>query len=413
MSFELLDCLYGRIALPDELGQLAALPIVQRLRHVGLSNVDSVSLSGISGTRRYEHVVAVAYLSLNLGLYHRLSDFEKRTLSAAALLHDWAIGPFGHLLEEAAEYSGVDYDHEKKLESLLSTKHPGETGGVGLQIYYGRQTGLNSWAVKTFSGDDRRALKAISQNILGDERLGKLISGRIDIDNLDNVCRMAFHMGLEFDKALPLKIVQGIEGVTDDGLFELTQPAFANLKIWSSLRETVYQHLMPAMPDFSAKTMIIHAAAAALSSGVLKADSWKLTEPMFLAALTEAAGFPRETIERWALGEYWDTTPITWFSGNAPSLAALKELDQHLTSILDRKCFSYRIKDKRHRQVQVRVKNAGERKIGSSSTQWLYAISSPEKAPFRKKDVKTILDTVRDRFNTSAASSRSAEGGLF
>src|SRR5690349_5656478 len=100
----ILDPLYGELTLPKAIVQLLSKPIVQRLRHIRLSNIDSLDMPGIANISRYEHVVGTAYLLSQTGLFSKL-DVETATwLQAAALLHDWAILPYGHLIEEASQY---------------------------------------------------------------------------------------------------------------------------------------------------------------------------------------------------------------------------------------------------------------------------------------------------------------------
>ena len=62
-----LDPLYGRIRLDDDLIALVRTPVVQRLRHVRLSNIDSVDMPAIANLSRFEHVLGVAYLAGEVG----------------------------------------------------------------------------------------------------------------------------------------------------------------------------------------------------------------------------------------------------------------------------------------------------------------------------------------------------------
>ena len=55
-----LDVLYGDVALSDEIADLVGRPLLQRLRHIRLSNIDSLDMPGISGTSRFEHALGTA-----------------------------------------------------------------------------------------------------------------------------------------------------------------------------------------------------------------------------------------------------------------------------------------------------------------------------------------------------------------
>src|SRR6266851_9812988 len=124
------DALYGSVEFDDAIADLAGIPLVQRLRHVRLSNIDSIDLPGISNVSRYEHSLGVARLADLTGLRAKLSDFEKVMLTASAMLHDLAITASGHLVEEAFQYVGSHFDHEQRLSEIVSDAAPEEIGGV-------------------------------------------------------------------------------------------------------------------------------------------------------------------------------------------------------------------------------------------------------------------------------------------
>ena len=96
-----LDPIYGSIQISESLSTLVQKPVVQRLRHIRLSNIDSVDIPSIANLSRFEHVLGVAHLAGVLGVRSKLAQEELLVLDASALLHDWAITSFGHLVEEA------------------------------------------------------------------------------------------------------------------------------------------------------------------------------------------------------------------------------------------------------------------------------------------------------------------------
>ena len=52
--------------------------------------------------------------------------------------------------------------------------------------------------------------------ITGKGTLGKLLSGTMDLDNIDNVCRLAYHMGIFNNKTLPIELAKSIWIEDDD-----------------------------------------------------------------------------------------------------------------------------------------------------------------------------------------------------
>jgi uncharacterized protein len=133
------DSLYGHIEFDSEISSLILKPIVQRLRHVRLSNINSLDLPGIANLSRFEHVLGAAYLASRVGFRNRLSHFHDLALQASALLHDWAITAFGHLVEEALQYVGTGFSHESRLSDIASGGLPEEVLGVQRQILFGRK----------------------------------------------------------------------------------------------------------------------------------------------------------------------------------------------------------------------------------------------------------------------------------
>src|SRR6267142_15615 len=97
----IMDALYGEIEVPAEISDLLGCPLVQRLRRIRQSNIDSLSMPGIANISRYEHSIGVAYLASRIGFRNHISNDDLLVVQAASLIHDTGITPFGHLAEEA------------------------------------------------------------------------------------------------------------------------------------------------------------------------------------------------------------------------------------------------------------------------------------------------------------------------
>lgn len=396
-----LDALHGEVELDERIVKLAATPVVQRLRHVRLSNIDSIAMPGIANLSRYEHVLGVAYLASRTGLRRRISDLDHLALMAAALLHDWAITAFGHLVEEAFQYLSIDFHHEHKLDLLLHGDRDGDTLGAELQILAGRQTGLSRWVRSvTDSGDHEELLGRIGALIQGDGPLGKLVCGAMDLDNIDNVYRIAFHMGLPIDRTLPIRLVEAIVDMDNTGLPVFTKSAASDVAAWIETRRTIYSHLMPARPDFSLKLMIIWATIQQIEAGLFTKDDWTLVDTDFISRLSadDAAPGARETITRWKTGEIWDITPLWWLPGKRPSYAELTEFSAELTSVLSRPCLAYGIKDKRERQLHFTFDDGSSAAFGSAPQDWLFGVGSSKRGAFSRSETDKIIALATKRF---------------
>ena len=395
-----LDALYGEVQMDERIASLAAAPEVQRLRHVRLSNIDSMAMPGIANLSRYEHVLGVAHLASRIGLRRRISSIDHLALMAAALLHDWAITAFGHLVEEAFNYVSIDFDHEKKLEALLHGKSDGNTLGVGLQILAGRQTGLLSWARSVSGGGEPNELvERIGQLIRGKGPFGRIISGEMDLDNIDNVYRMAFHMGLPVDRNLPLRLAQAMTGVGDNRSPVFSKSATNDVEAWVETRRAVYSRLMPACPDFSLKIMIIWAATQQIRAHLLTAADWTLVDADFIAKLSDSpdAGVA-ETMARWKVGEAWEVTPLWWLQGNRPSFSTLEAFSEELSRVIARPCFAYGIKDKRERRLNFSFDDGSALSFGSEPRAWLFGVGSSKRASFSRAELEKLTSLATTRF---------------
>lgn len=409
------DCLYGDVTLAPEIADLASKPLVQRLRHVRLSNIDSLDMPGISNISRYEHALGTAYLCDRIGLAKSLSRDERLLLEAAALIHDTAIAPFGHLAEEALQYTKAGFNHEQQWTLLLAGDEAVAVGGVDLQLYLGRQSGLRQWVLRTFGSNVNLRLSELFELIRGKGRLGKMIAGDMDVDNLDNVTRIAYHMGLQADRSLPLRIVESICGMAESGDILFNSEVVPYIRSWLELREAVYDRLMLSEADFSGKLMLLYATVAAFEAGRFTLSDWKWTDTQYLDCLLGVEDRNvKETVERWLLGEIWDLAPFLWVEGTAPPFSVLREFSIYVSRRLGREYFAYRIKDKRKRCVRIAIRSEGIVEVGEDSARWLLGGGSPARRAFTAAEAGMIAELTTEFFRSHCyAHSRSVGATLF
>jgi HD superfamily phosphohydrolase len=399
------DSLYGQVSFKGALAGLIESPVLQRMRHVRLSNIDSIAMPGIANLSRYEHVLGVGYLAQHVGLLPHLGTLDRLALGAAALLHDWIITAFGHLVEEAFKYLDTGFDHELRMRELLSHDEAlGEIGFLDRQILGGRQTNLRPWAKRAVGDFEADALlERIMESISGRGPLGRLISGEMDLDNIDNVYRMAYHMGMSVDRSLPLRLAASMVGVSTAGNPIFKRDAERDVATWLHTRAQVYSRLMPAEPDFAMKMMIIFAAIEAQKIGEIRAVDWHMTDSDFIGLLQKSkSSAARDTIERWLAGEFWATIPLQWISGARPSYPDLLTFSEEVSATLNRQCFAYGIKDKRHRLVEVEFDDGACRSFGRKSNSWLFGLGSPKRQAFTNNDVQTVIELLNKRFKSEA-----------
>ena len=391
-SYALHDSLYGGIRFDQPFAALIEAPVTQRMRHVRLSNIDSLDMPGIANLSRYEHVLGVAHLAGLVGFRSKLTSFEALALDGAALLHDWAITSFGHLVEEAFQFSGASFHHEAHLASLSAGEQDSDVLGLDRQILAGRELGLRSWAERSTSSprEADRLVQTISDYIEGKGRLGKIIAGTIDLDNIDNVTRMAYHLGIVRSGELATQLAKSIVDVDPDtGAPVFSDGASEAIAAWLETRRLVYNFLMLSKRDFAGKVMLLFATVSAYDAGEIKPADWSWTDGEFYSALRKSeVAATRDAADRWYTGELWEMAPLSWFSGSRPSYVDMKRFSTELTDHLQRPFFAYGIKDKRDRRLTLNISGRGPVAFGTDSDQWLLGFGSPTRQPIPRREVE-------------------------
>jgi len=252
------DALYGKIEFSPLVYRCMLSPEVQRLREVRLCNINSLCITGSANTNRYEHSVGTAYLAKiniesKLQRALKLKVKEKESFIIAALLHDVANGPFGHSYEYIMEKKG--FIPEQGLGDVFTDVVSVGTGAHKNSspfetIFFGKLRALTSIL-------DAQQKDDISKIIAGHHRLSKLISDSIDLDNIDNVFRMAYHMGITFRREAPIQLAQMM--YISDGTVIFEENAKTYLEEWYSVRQKVYKFLLLNPQEFSGKYMLTEA----------------------------------------------------------------------------------------------------------------------------------------------------------
>jgi hypothetical protein len=312
----LIDPLYGVVPLDSVVFDLIYQPELQRLREVRLSNINSLLLPGGANISRFEHSVGTAVLAARVADNLHISERDRCCLMCAALLHDVGITPFGHLMEEGYRYALKAFNHETRLPQVFSGER--DFGNIHFQIFRGRAPGLRRFLEK----HDVRDLGVTEANIFdlvqGKGALGPLIKGSIDLDNIDNVTRMAHHIGLPVRRGLPSDAVDGF--VMCDGAVAFNVASICYIDEWLELRTRLYNLLMTNPVDLSAKAMFIEAIRLGLTSDAdgtcaLDESMWTFTDSDLVTALrTYAKTAP--IIERLELGDFFDVLGMYWLYTN-------------------------------------------------------------------------------------------------
>lgn len=258
------DALYGRIIFPEFIWEYLHCPELQRLREVRLCNINSLNFTGGANINRYEHSLATAYLALkNLEAWPLgIDDRTHRLIVLAALFHDLGSGAFGHSVQYVLDSKG--FEHESVYDMMRS-----DDIGKGQKyryqdtraetIFFGMPRRLQSMLTK----DD---LREISDLIAGKGEYGPLISGTIDLDNIDNVYRLSYHIGLVRSGDVPFRLACSI--LANQGSLVIKDSSIPLLQDWFDTRMKLYNYLLLNPDEFSAKCMLQEALDFAQAHGI-------------------------------------------------------------------------------------------------------------------------------------------------
>ena len=298
------DSLYGGTALPDWVSSLLLTPEVQRLRGIRLINSSSPSLAELSDARRYTHTLGVVRLALASMAAQGASVSQTGLLVSAAICHDLGTPPFGHLFEYLLR-AMTGWSHEFAVQSILEGTYRPEKQYH--QIIKGRQLALG----KTLASLDIDPL-VVSEIARGRGSLGCLISGSLDLDNVDNVFRMAHLLGLPTEAGGESAI--GLAGHlrAEDDRLSIERGGIEMVHRWIKTRRLVYEVLAFDETNLKGQAMLTDCLTAALKSEEIHDDHWFWTDEWLLYKL-EGFEDTKDLAERFISGDLYETVFIGWY----------------------------------------------------------------------------------------------------
>lgn len=320
--------------MDDHIRALVFAPEFQRLRYVRLCNINSLFLTGASEPKRFEHCIGVCHLAHEWARARDLPAREANVLRAAALLHDIQTAPFGHSFQYVMEDNPFEqkFEHANLASGIINRFHQLTQASAH---FSGRPFSVAS-LLGELAGD-------VFATIEGRGPFGPLISGTLDLDNLDNVVRLAFHMGLcdDADRAMPLALAPMLEPI--DGRLGAPGDAQPMLERWFELRRRLYGYLLLDRGEFAAKAMLTLAVELAAGAGLLGPDDWRLTDEGLLDVLHERSVGENQTIshivKRLRIGDLfecvdvWSTSDVRSYnrlSGSASKRGLEQAIDDEL-----------------------------------------------------------------------------------
>ncbi len=359
MSF-VYDRLYGKLNYPKIIWNLLDCPGILRLREIGMGNVKFISFPSFSAVTRYEHALGVCYLTDLASTSLNLPEKDKIELMMAALYHDVTTPPFAHAMEEILK-SYYGFDHERHFHNLV-TGQSKDLGGSRAQIFQGRALKLltvcQSVEGRRIGIDSFRILKLVFGK--DDDPLSNLISGDIDLDNIDNVIRSASAMGIEgADKYLAEALAKSFV-LYKGKQIAISETAKNYIEKWKRLRETLYEMILCSTDDFSLQTMLKHALRNLIESAdeniQLREEDWKLTEEEIFKKIKEHPD-TKDIYRRIQLKDLYECLSLVWVEGTDVLKYIENKKNQQALEVLSEDLFKVSVilnyyLDKRQRNIK-------------------------------------------------------------
>lgn len=394
------DPLYGVVELTPLEYEILSSPELQRLRYVRMCNINSMLVTGASEISRFEHTLGVLKLA-KIWLEHNgnnLSSSMRQAFSAAALLHDFKTGPFGHSLQYVFEDNENKFDDAFEHDNLgLGAKKNYHSDIDALATFCGRP-----FSSKSILGD--RVWSDVSALIRGEGIYGPLIAGTIDLDNIDNVIRLAYHVGIAETKDAEIAIQLAKDILpSSTGELEVSEKCITHIENWQRIRSRLYELLLLDWAEFSAKAMLTRIMELAVENDILAADSWLHTDLEFLYMLESIVGEAQEIAtltKRLRCGDlYYPVsllkTPHTLSYEMFSDVGSKRELENQLRQRINTELKSnftliiHPILDKKKtdRAIAIKVRESGESVIiGRDSHQLLLGVFLDKKLLDEKKE---------------------------
>lgn len=278
------DVLHGHLGFPasdlltDLLRELIDSPEINRLRNMRQMNFDVPLIQELGRSRRLPHSIGVTYIAATLARKARLDTRQTRVLLAAAMLHDAAIPPYGHLVETEFKNAGIDFKHERRVAELINgtiNRH-----NKYMPIVPGRPLKIAE-ILERFDVDPQAVIELICP-----EPGASPISADVDLDNIDNVHRMAAMLGWS-------GVRENCNALTQfarlDGLAKMifSREALPALERWLDYRQRIYTLIIAhpqCIPHNALQTDMVRIAVA---NKIISPQDWFLSEPLFEQALRD------------------------------------------------------------------------------------------------------------------------------
>ncbi len=203
------DCVHGSVKVDGLILELLERPEMQRLHGVHQLGLAHYVFPGANHTR-LEHSLGTYHMASLMSSSLQLPEGERRTLLVAALLHDIGHSPFSHTLEEVVQdrvgkdHMDVTTDIIRGRARLMKDEVAEVLGPVPPICEVLEKNDVSVDEVCELIASSRKDLRAGQMLLVEDGQahfgtkryLGQMISGPLDVDQMDYLKRDAYYTGV-------------------------------------------------------------------------------------------------------------------------------------------------------------------------------------------------------------------------
>jgi len=267
------DPIHGNISLSEFELKLVDSPQMQRLQNIKQNGFCYLVYPAMNSTR-FEHSLGVMHLAGLMASHLGLSEKNALYLKSAALLHDVGHPPFSHSADSVLSKRGVSHE-------LQSSRIVQKTEVADVLREYGLEP------------------RVVSDIILGEGVLGKLVASEIDVDKMDYLIRDAYYAGVAYGVIDLQRVLYSIRVVKEDvvvssGGLEAVEFLLISRNM---MYQTVYRHHTKRI----AESMFAHALECILGKTLSVGELFAMDDVGLMQHLRTTKGYPREIARRFDL----------------------------------------------------------------------------------------------------------------
>lgn len=372
------DILHGLIRFSDEnltslLADLIDSPEIHRLRNMRQMNFDVPLIQELGRSRRLPHSIGVTFLAVELAHKSKLNVDATKALLAAAILHDAAIPPYGHLVESELKRIDPDFNHEETLSRMIRGNISDDNKYQ--EIVFGKHLELADILQKHNVDQD-----AVIDLVCPKQGMHSAVSADIDIDNIDNVHRMAAMLGWDNARENIKKIRNNMKLNDKNGL-SFSSAAIGPLETWLDFRQRIYTMIIAHPECIPYNALQTDLVRLAVEHKIITPEQWFKTEPEFEEDL-RANENTQELAKQLISGCNYQLIDYVWFKNfNASAKRKNAEIAEFMSNNVKKKPikdFGYFVWNEKgliSREIEVSISDS-DRKItlGQNSTSCMIAL---------------------------------------